>query len=103
MKKIFAGVILGFASFTLAAQYIPNNSQGYQFMSLFNPAFSGTENYDDLKLSYRYQWAGFGEYSPKFINLAYSKRIKQPLDLSYNAQRLSNYSGSATEQLPRSK
>lgn len=103
MKKIFAGVVLGLIACTVEAQYIPNNSQGYQFISLFNPAFTGVENYNDLKLGYRYQWAGFGQYSPKFINLAYSKRIKQPLDMSYNAQRLSNNSGSAMEQLPRSK
>jgi type IX secretion system PorP/SprF family membrane protein len=103
MKKIFAGIVLGLVSLTLSAQYIPNNSQGYQFISVFNPAFTGLENYDDLKLSYRYQWAGFGEYSPKFINLSYSKRIKQPLDMAYNAQRLSSYAGSGMEQLPRSK
>lgn len=103
MKKFFLGAVLGVVSFTLSAQYIPNNSQGFQFIGLLNPAFTGTENYNDLKLSYRYQWAGFGKDAPKFINLAYTARIKQPLDLSYNAQRLSNQSGSAVEQLPRSK
>jgi type IX secretion system PorP/SprF family membrane protein len=102
-KKYFFSIVLGLVSTAVSAQYIPNNSQGFQFISLFNPAFTGVENFNDLKLSYRYQWAGFGKYSPKFINLAYSKRIKQPLDLSYNAQRLSSYSGSQMEQLPRSK
>lgn len=90
-------------SASLNAQYIPNNAQGYQFMALFNPAFTGVENFNDLKLSYRYQWAGFGKNSPKFINLGYTGRIKQPLDLSYNAQRMSSYSGGQMEQLPRSK
>lgn len=94
---------MGVISTTLTAQYVPNNSQGYQFISLFNPAFTGVENYDDLKLSYRYQWAGFGKYSPKFINLAYQKRIKQPLDMAYNSTRLSSYSGGQLEQVPKSK
>lgn len=103
MKKYFLSLVFGIFSVSLSAQYIPNNAQGYQFMPLFNPAFTGVENFSDLKLSYRYQWAGFGENSPKFINLAYTKRIKQPLDLSYNAQRMSSYSGGHMEQLPRSK
>src|SRR5688572_27276778 len=102
-KRYFLSLVLGIFSTTLSAQYIPNNAQGYQFMSQFNPAFTGVENFDDLKLSYRYQWVGFGKNSPKFINLAYAKRIKQPIDLAYNAQRMSNFSGSQMEQLPRSK
>ena len=101
-KKILLSLLLGVVSNVLMAQYVPNNSQGFQFISLFNPAFTGVENFDDLKLSYRYQWAGFGQYSPKFINLSYQKRIKQPLDLAYNALRISS-TGSRMEQLPRSK
>lgn len=103
MKKLLPGIALVLMSTTLFAQYVPNNSQAFQFMSLFNPAFTGVENFDDLKLSYRYQWAGFGKYAPKFINLSYQKRIKHPLDLSYNSQRLSNLAAARVEQLPRSK
>lgn len=95
---VFCGV-----PFMTNAQYIPNNSQGYQFMSLFNPAFSGIENFDELKLGYRYQWAGFGSNSPKFVNLAFHKRIKQPLDMSYNSMRLSDFSSASANRLPRSK
>jgi type IX secretion system PorP/SprF family membrane protein len=102
-KNLLLSTVLAVVSTTLSAQYIPNNSQGYQFMQLFNPAFTGVENFDDLKFSYRYQWAGFGKSSPKFINLSYQKRIRQPVDLAYNAQRLSNFSGLSMEQLPRAK
>jgi type IX secretion system PorP/SprF family membrane protein len=98
-KKLFLSVMMGMVANTLVAQYVPNNSQGYQLMPLFNPAFSGVENFNDLKFSYRYQWAGFGKYSPKFINLSYHKRLKQPLDLSYNSMRLS----ARTSQVPKSK
>lgn len=103
MKKLLSGIALAIMSTTLYAQYVPNNSQAFQFMSLFNPAFTGVENYDDLKLSYRHQWSGFGKYAPKFINLSYQKRIKHPLDLMYNSQRLSSLAATRTEQLPRSK
>lgn len=101
--KILLLLAFGAASFAANAQYLPNNSQGYQFMSLFNPAFSGVENFDELKFGYRYQWAGFGQYSPKFVNLAFHKRIKQPLDMSYNSMRLSDFSSANASRLPRGK
>ena len=85
------------------AQYIPNNAQAFQFMPLFNPAFSGIENFDDMKFSYRYQWAGFGTYSPKFVNLSYNTRLIEPLDLAYNSLRLSDPSATNPEHLPRSR
>lgn len=102
MKKFLSGIALVIST-TLYAQYVPNNSQAFQFMSLVNPAFTGVENFDDLKLSYRHQWAGFGKYAPRFINLSYQKRIKHPLDLVYNSQRLSSLAGTRMEQLPKSK
>ena len=101
--KLLFSVVLCYASHVIVAQYVPNNSQAFQFISLYNPAFSGVENFDDLKFGYRYQWAGFGKYSPKFINLAFHKRIKQPLDMSYNSLRMSDFSAARTEHLPRAK
>lgn len=71
-------------------QYIPNSAQMFQFASGYNPAFTGAEAYGDLKLGYRYQWAGFGDDAPKFINAAYNVRIKQPVDLVTHAPRMSN-------------
>ena len=103
MKKIVCVFVFGIVSLTVKAQYVPNNSQGYQFMSLFNPAFSGIENFDEFKLGYRYQWAGFGQNSPKFVNLAFHKRIKQPLDMSYNSMRMSDLSSANASRLPRGK
>src|SRR5688572_10437619 len=101
--KLILPVLFAFTSVIVHAQYVPNNSQAFQFMTIYNPAFSGVENFDDLKFGYRYQWAGFGKYSPKFINLAYHRRIKQPLDLSYNSSRISDFSTARNESLPRSK
>jgi len=71
------------------AQYVPNNSQAFQFINLYNPAFSGIEPFTDIKLGYRYQWAGI-EGAPKALNLSINTRTKQPLDLVYNTPRSSN-------------
>lgn len=101
--KITWVFLFSLATMMANAQYIPNNSQGYQFMSLFNPAFSGIENFDELKLGYRYQWAGFGAGAPKFVNLAFHKRIKQPLDMTYNSMRVSDFSSANASRLPRGK
>ena len=90
-------------SISLKAQYLPNNAQTFQFMPLFNPAFAGIENFNDLKFSYRYQWSGFGSYSPKFINIAYHTRLVKPLDLAYNSLRLSDPTATNSENLPRAK
>jgi type IX secretion system PorP/SprF family membrane protein len=87
-KNLLLLFVIGYAS--VSAQYLPYSSQPFQFSSAFNPAFSGIENYSDLKLSYRYQWAGFGSDAPKFINLAFNTRVKQPLDIMYNSLRTSN-------------
>jgi type IX secretion system PorP/SprF family membrane protein len=100
--KRFLGVLLGLITFGLHAQYVPNNSQGYQFMSVFNPAFSGVENFGDLKFSYRYQWAGF-EGAPKFINLSYNGRLKNPVDYSYNSLRVSNSAAANSRVVPKMK
>jgi type IX secretion system PorP/SprF family membrane protein len=88
--KIILSVVFTLLLIELQAQYLPNNAQAFQFAPVINPGFTGIENYDDLKLSYRYQWAGFGGYSPKFINLSYNTRLKDPVDLSYNSIRISN-------------
>ncbi|MDH4092036.1 MAG: type IX secretion system membrane protein PorP/SprF [Cyclobacteriaceae bacterium] len=72
---------------TVIAQFVPNSNQVFQFAPSVNPAFSGIERYKDLKMSYRYQWAGFGSDAPKFINLSYNFRLKEPLDLTLHALR----------------
>jgi type IX secretion system PorP/SprF family membrane protein len=102
--KHFTSILLFFTVMSAArAQYIPNNAQTFQFMPIFNPAFSGIESYDDLKFSYRYQWSGFGNYSPQFINLAFNGRLIEPLDLAYNSLRLSDPTAVKDENIPRTK
>ncbi len=85
------------------AQYVPSTAQTFQFASAYNPAFSGIDNFGDLKLSYRYQWTGFGSSAPRFINLAFNARLKQPSDLSINSLRTSNDEALNPERLPKGK
>ena len=103
MKKIFPIIYFVLLAGSIRAQYLPNNAQAFQFMPLYNPAFSGIENFNDIKFSYRYQWSGFGSYSPQFINLSYNTRLVKPLDLAYNSLRLSDPSSTNPENLPRSR
>jgi type IX secretion system PorP/SprF family membrane protein len=69
------------------AQYVPNSSQNYQYATLYNPAFAGMENFLDLKVGYRYQWAGLKDQAPQFGNLVVNFRTRQPVDLRSNALR----------------
>ena len=101
MKHITLILSLIMLASVVRAQYIPNNAQTFQFMPLFNPAFSGVEPYEDLKFGYRYQWSGFGNYSPQFINLSFNARLIEPLDLAYNSFRLSNPAALKDENIPR--
>lgn len=103
MKNVYPIIFFLLTATSASAQYIPNNAQTFQFMPLFNPAFSGIENFNDMKFSYRYQWSGFGSYSPKFINISYNTRLIVPLDLAYNSLRLSDPSATNPENLPRSR
>lgn len=71
----------------LNAQYIPHSGQPFHFAPIYNPAFTGIENFVDVKLGHRYQWAAFKDNAPQFSNLAVNLRTKQPLDLKVNALR----------------
>lgn len=102
MKTVLT-LLLALIGCGVYAQYIPNNSQVFQFSPVFNPAFSGVENFGDLKLGYRYQWSGFGENAPKFVNLSYNTRIIKPLDLTYNSLRISNPSLMQPQGVPKRK
>lgn len=86
------------------AQYVPGTNQPFQYAPIFNPAFSGIEGYKDLKLGYRYQWSGFGGAAPKWLNLAYNFRLKEPLDLNLHSLRTtSNVSPRKKEDVPAIK
>jgi type IX secretion system PorP/SprF family membrane protein len=84
-------LIIGLTLFSLSgfSQFVPTTSQAFQFYSIYNPSFSGIDAYHDIRLSYRYQWAGL-EGAPRYVNLSYNTRLKQPLDLSSNALHVSN-------------
>jgi len=83
---------------------VPGTNQPFQYAPVFNPAFSGIEGYKDLKLGYRYQWSGFGAGAPKWLNLAYNFRLKEPLDLNLHALRTnSNVNQRKKEVVPAIK
>jgi type IX secretion system PorP/SprF family membrane protein len=90
-------------AYAATAQYVPNNGQAFQFIAVTNPAFSGVENFGDLTMSYRYQWSGFGSYSPKYLNLSYNTRLKHPVDLRQNSMRISRPSLIRQDNLPKGK
>lgn len=90
MKRILTiAIILLLPVVVTKAQYVPNSNQGYQFASTYNPAFTGVEPYNDLKLGYRHQWTGFGADAPKFVNATFNFRLNQPADPRQNALRTS--------------
>ena len=72
-------------------------------MHLYNPAFTGIESYHDLKVSYRYQWSGFGADAPKFMNLSFATRLKQPMDLQSHALRSGNQAAADAQNYPKSR
>lgn len=83
------------------AQYIPQSGQPFQYAPIFNPAFTGVENFMDIKVGHRYQWGAFNTNAPQFSNLAINFRTKHPLDLKTNALRLSW--GEWARDIPKSK
>lgn len=86
MKRLSL-IVLFLLPAVVFAQYVPNSSQNFHYAPLYNPAFSGIENFVDFKFGYRYQWTGFKENAPQFGNLSVNFRVKQPLDLRMNAPR----------------
>jgi type IX secretion system PorP/SprF family membrane protein len=86
MKRVLP-ILFFLFPFAVIAQYVPNSAQNFHFAPLYNPAFTGIENFVDVKVGYRYQWTRFKENAPQFGNLAVNFRVKQPLDMKMNALR----------------
>ena len=99
MRRFFILITLTLWQGIIFAQYLPSNNQAYQLASVYNPAFTGTESFGDLKLGYRYQWTSFGADAPKFINVLYNFRLSKPRDLKHNALRTS----ASENRLPKNK
>jgi type IX secretion system PorP/SprF family membrane protein len=87
MKRLLTIFALSLLPLITYSQYVPNSAQNFHYASLYNPAFTGIENFLDLKVGYRYQWGGFKDNSPQMGNLSVTFRIKQPLDLKQNGLR----------------
>jgi type IX secretion system PorP/SprF family membrane protein len=103
MRKLYGAIFLTLAAWTGHAQYVPNSGQAFQFASLYNPSFAGIESYGDLKFNYRYQWTGYDDNAPKYFNIAYNVRLRQPIDLTSNALRSGFGNKLEKLNLPKSK
>ena len=68
-------------------QLLPNSSQTFQLAPLYNPAFTGTDNFTSVKIGYRSQWASFPG-APRYFNLAAHGRIGKPVDMTHNALKV---------------
>ncbi len=86
MRRLYVLMLVIF-SLPVFGQYVPNSAQNFHFAPLYNPAFTGIENFLDVKAGFRYQWTNFNKDAPQFGNVSASFRIKQPLDLKMNALR----------------
>jgi type IX secretion system PorP/SprF family membrane protein len=95
----FICVVFLFLPLVVMGQYVPNSNQPYEFAPIYNPAFTGIENYIDTKLGYRYQWGAFKENAPQYTNLVVNFRVKQPLDMRTNGLRASR--GDYSKLIPK--
>jgi len=103
-RRLLTIIVVSLLAGTVSAQYVPATNQPFQYAPIFNPAFSGIEGYRDLKMGYRYQWTGFGSGAPKWLNLAFNFRLKEPLDLNLHALRTNgNLNPSKKEVIPAIK
>lgn len=98
MRAVIKIIILLFLIVnTAAAQQLPQYSQ-YIFNSfLINPAVAGIENYTDLKLGYRKQWAGIdGAPETGFVS------VNMPLGKNYLSDNANSFSGAGNNPMSRS-
>ena len=59
MRKRILWVALSFIGVNAQAQQQPHYTQYVMNQYIVNPAITGIENYTDIKISHRHQWAGF--------------------------------------------
>lgn len=102
MTRYLYTLIFVLLFFVAKGQYIPNSSQAFQFASIYNPAFTGVEDFMDVKVGYRVM-TGLGPTAPKVINIAANFRLKQPLDLSTHALRTGSSKLNDPNFLPKGK
>jgi type IX secretion system PorP/SprF family membrane protein len=84
----------------VTAQYIPNTNQSFQLAPVFNPAFTGIEEYTSIKIGNRTQWSSFPG-APRYINFVVNGRVRKPANVTHNA--LKQGTALTVEEMPRSK
>jgi type IX secretion system PorP/SprF family membrane protein len=102
MMRLFTIAFILLPAIPALSQYIPNSGQAFQFASAYNAAFTGVDEFADLRVGYRYQMAGYGSNAPKFANIVFNYRLKQPADLVTNSLRPSK-GNALTSAVPAGK
>lgn len=82
------------------AQYIPNTNQSFQLAPVFNPAFTGIEEFTTIKIGNRSQWSSFPG-APRYINLVVNGRVRKPANVTHNALKFGT--APSIEEMPRAK
>jgi type IX secretion system PorP/SprF family membrane protein len=58
MRQLICGAMIVLLSVSVSAQQKPHYTQYILNQYIINPALTGIENYTDIKVSHRHQWAG---------------------------------------------
>ncbi len=91
MRKLLILLILLGMSWTLKAQQPYFFSQFYEVAPAFNPAFTGINNFTDVKIVHRNQWTGFADApTTNYIGIYSSKQNEIPLSIKEYSLRISN-------------
>jgi type IX secretion system PorP/SprF family membrane protein len=91
MKKFLLFIISFFIVHSLIAQSGMQLSQRFQNASILNPAFTGVDNFLDIKAGYRHQWTGIPD-GPQIYYLSIMGVIVKPKyqSIRSNALRISD-------------
>jgi type IX secretion system PorP/SprF family membrane protein len=90
LSSLLLSLILLAGSDPVNGQQLPLFSQYFQSGVQLNPAFAGVDNFTDVKVGYRQQWAGLPG-SPQSFYLSGSGLLMKPADAKVvNSLRISN-------------
>ena len=100
LKKYLTIVLLGAFTFNATAQIDYRFTQFYQNSLPVNPAFSGIEDFVDIKVGYRTQWAGF-DNSPTHLFTSANLPFKISPNNDYKHKGLRIFEAEAYNALER--
>lgn len=107
MKKIFYVALFGLSMMggSSLAQSSYHLTQYFQNAPVLNPAFTGIDNFTDIKIGYRQQWTGLENSGRTFYASVYGLLVRSKYDkIKSNSLRISDpslYEGTETENFKR--